>query len=60
MAETKESKFDIELIRKLFSYNPETGIITRLIGYDRAVAGQQFDSPNISVLGVHVRTGRLA
>lgn len=51
----------IELIRELFDYDPETGMITRKVSYGRANAGQQFITAcNISVLGRPIRPGRLA
>lgn len=51
----------IERIRELFSYDPEEGTITRLIGYGRAYVGQVFhDAGSISVEGTFIRMGRLA
>lgn len=51
----------IETIQRLFSYDPDTGEITRRVSYGRAVAGQVFFAlHSISVQGVHVRMGKLA
>lgn len=56
-----EEQFSIEEIRKLFSYDPETGLITRIENYGRAKKGETFDgSHGISVMGANVRSGRLA
>ena len=57
----KEQQFSIELIRELFDYDPETGYITRKVGYGRAQEGQVFcDMHDISVMGVSIRPNRLA
>jgi hypothetical protein len=46
----------IKLVRELFDYDPETGIITRKVGYGRAIAGQKFITAcGISVLGKVIR-----
>lgn len=52
----------IKLVLEFFSYDPETGDITRIKSYGRAVAGQVFANAtnNISVFGVPIRPGRLA
>lgn len=57
----REGVVSVERLRELFSYNPETGEITRKLGYGRAIAGQVFcGSNNISVEGIHMRAGRIA
>lgn len=51
----------IETILELFSYDPLTGYITRTKSYGNASAGQVFtDAAHISVLGVSIRSNRLA
>lgn len=58
---THGTQFTIELIRNLFNYDPETGYITRIVSYGRALTGQVFcDANNVSVLGVPIRPARLA
>ena len=45
----------------LFTYDPEAGTITRLVGYGRAMEGQVFsDANSISTPKGFVRMGRLA
>lgn len=56
-----EDIFTIEEIRELFSYDPETGYITRIRSYGRAIAGQVFTTGHkISVNNVTVPHNRLA
>lgn len=58
-AEMKE--ITIVRLLELFSYDPETGDITRILSYGRAIAGQVLEQGHsISVEGIHVRYGRVA
>ena len=57
----RESSIPIKRALELFRYDPETGIITRMISYGRAVAGQEFTGPHdVSVEGISIRFNRLA
>lgn len=54
-------KFSIQRLHELFSYDPETGYITRKLGYGRAYAKQVLaQGHNISVEGIHMRYNRVA
>lgn len=54
-------KISIERLCELLSYNPETGEITRILSYGRAISGQIFTDANvISVDGIHLRANRIA
>jgi hypothetical protein len=59
-------KIDIDDLRKLISYDPETGAITRISSPQPYVVGRTFSSPStdgyisIKVLGKSIRAHRLA
>ena len=53
-------QISITRILELFTYNPNTGVISRAIGFGRAYKGQTFQSTTIKVDGIWIRTGRLA
>ena len=50
----------LDKLRKLFSYDPETGIVSRLIGYGRTYEGQTFLSLTVMVEGHNIKLSRIA
>lgn len=61
MATDTEKQLDVEKVKKAFSYDPETGVITRAISYGNAWKGQTFSGTNsVSVFNIHIRLSRLA
>lgn len=50
----------IERLNELFSYNPDTGEVVRIVGYGRAVEGFIFTGANITIDGITLRLSRVA